>query len=75
MYNKNCENITRTHPSDLFGHSGVVDSDESCYIYITLLTITISITYKNLYSSKYTKYKQYLFDIIKGYKECFVTPI
>ena len=56
-------------------HGGVVDSDESCYTYITLVTITISITYKNLYPSKYTKYQQYLYDRIKGYKECFVTPI
>jgi len=52
-----------------------VKSDESCYTYITLLTITITITYKNLYPTKYTPYQQQLYDRIKGYKECFVTPI
>ena len=57
------------------GNSGIVESDGFCYTLITLITITITITYKNIYPSKYTEYQQYLYDRIKGYKECFVTPI
>ena len=56
-------------------NSGVGNLDKYCYTLISLLTITITITYKNIHPSQYTEYQQYLYDRIKGYKDSFVTPI
>jgi hypothetical protein len=39
-----------------------------------VINISITITYKNHYPSKYTPYQQLLFDRIKSYREDFVTP-
>ncbi|MDP7027338.1 MAG: hypothetical protein QF380_02895, partial [Candidatus Marinimicrobia bacterium] len=43
--------------------------------YITLVTIKISITFKSHHPTNYSKYQQYLFDRIKGYKEGFISKI
>ena len=44
-------------------------SDHFCFSFISVVTITLSITYKNLYPSRYTQYQEYLFNRIKEYKE------
>ena len=46
-----------------------------CYPFITIVNIRISITFKSHHPTNYSKYQQYLFDRIKGYKEHSVTPI
>ena len=50
-------------------HSGVVNSDHFCFSFISIVKIKITITYKNLYPSRYTNYQKYLFNRIKNYKE------
>ena len=44
-------------------------SDHFCFSFISIVKIKITITYKNLYPSRYTKYQKYLFNRIKNYKE------
>ena len=39
-----------------------------------LVTITITITYRNHYPTKYTPYQQYLYNRIKSFRDGFVTP-
>jgi len=52
-----------------------VKSEILCFVPITIVTIIISITYKNYYPTNYTKYQQYLYDRVKGYKEQTVSVI
>jgi len=40
-----------------------------------VINITITITYRNHYPSKYTLYQQYLYYRIKSYRDDFVSPI
>ena len=40
-----------------------------------VINITITITYRNHYPTKYTPYQQYIYNRIKSYREDFVTPI
>ena len=49
--------------------------DEKCYPNKLVVRFSVSITTTKLWESNYSKYQQYLFDRIKGYKECFLTPI
>ena len=56
-------------------HRGVTESYGFRYPFITIVNIRISITFKSHHPTKYSKYQQYLFDRIKGYKEDSVTPI
>ena len=44
-------------------------SDHFCFTLISVVTIILTITYKNLYPSRYTQYQEYLFNRIKEYKE------
>ena len=46
-----------------------MNSDHLCFSFISVVTITLSITYKNFYPTRYTKYQEYLFNRIKTYKE------
>ena len=46
-----------------------MNSDHFCFSFISIVKIKITITYKNLYPSRYTKYQKYLFNRIKNYKE------
>ena len=46
-----------------------MNSDHLCFSFISVVTITISITYKNLYPSRCNQYQEYLFNRIKEYKE------
>ena len=55
-------------------NGGVSVRDSYCYPYVILVTITISITYRNHYPTKYTPYQQYLYNRIRSYREDFVTP-
>ena len=48
-------------------------SDHFCFTLISVVTITLTITYKNHYPTNYTTYQQYLFDRINGYKDSFVS--
>ena len=50
-------------------------SDHFCFTLISVVTIILTITYKNHYPTNYTTYQQYLFDRIKGYKDSFVSEI
>ena len=58
-----------------FGHRGVTKLEGFCYPLLTVVTIRISITFRPHHPTNYSKYQQYLFGRIKGYKEDFVTPI
>jgi len=40
-----------------------------------VINITITITYRNHYPSKYTPYQQYIYNRIKSYRDDFVSPI
>ena len=46
-----------------------MNSDHLCFSFISVVTITLSITYKNFYPTRYTEYQEYLFNRIKTYKE------
>ena len=46
-----------------------MNSDHLCFSFISVVTITLSITYKNFYPTGYTQYQEYLFNRIKTYKE------
>ena len=56
-------------------HRGVTESYGFRYPFITIVNIRISITFKSHHPTNYSKYQQYLFGRIKGYKEDSVTPI
>ena len=43
-------------------------SDHLCFTFISVVTITLTITYKNLYPSRYTQYQEYLFNRIEEYQ-------
>ena len=62
-------------PNISIGYRGVTESYGFRYPFITIVNIRISITFKSHHPTKYSKYQQYLFDRIKGYKEHSVTPI
>ena len=44
-------------------------SDIFCFLPITIVFLYITVKFRTHYPTKYTKYQQYLFDIIKGYRE------
>jgi len=52
-----------------FHHSGVTKQGLYRFSHLTLITVRITIIYRNHYQTKYSSYQQYLFDRIKGYKE------
>ena len=56
-------------------HSGIVESDESCYTLLSLIVIKVKITYKNIYPSNYSKYQEKLYNRIKKYKDHEVSPL
>ena len=56
-------------------HSGVINRDLYCFPYVVVINITITITYRNHYPTKYTPYQQYLYNRIKSYRDDFVSPI
>ena len=53
---------------------GVRNKDLYRFPYVVVINITISITYRNHYPTKYSKYQKYLYDRIKSLKMCFVSP-
>ena len=56
-------------------HGGINNRDLYCFPYVVVINITITITYRNHYPSKYTLYQQYLYNRIKSYRDDFVSPI
>ena len=42
--------------------------------HVVVITIKISITYRNHYPSKYTPYQEYLYNRIRSLREDFITP-
>ena len=56
-------------------HRGIGKLEGFCFPFITIVNIRISITFKSHHPTNYSKYQQYLFGRIKGYKEHSVTPI
>jgi len=46
-----------------------VKSDIFCFLPITIVFLYITVKFRTHYPTKYTQYQQYLFDIIKGYRE------
>ena len=43
--------------------------DIFCFLPVTIVFLYITVKFRTHYPTKYTKYQQYLFDIIKGYRE------
>ena len=50
-------------------HSGVTKQGLYRFTHLTLITIRITIIYRNHYQTKYTSYQKYLFNRIKEYKD------
>ena len=51
------------------GYSGVTKQGLYRFTHLTIITVRITIIYRNHYHTNYNSYQQYLFDRIKGYKE------
>ena len=56
-------------------HSGVTKQGLYRFTHLTIISVRITITYRNHYTTKYTPYQQYLYDRIKGYKDNIVSGI
>jgi hypothetical protein len=59
----------------VFCYSGISKLSYLSFKKVSILTTTISITYRNHYTTNYTEYQSYLYSRIKGYKECKVSGI
>ena len=72
---KKIDECNGIHTNISFGYRGVVKSEHFCYPLQTIVTIIKTITFRSHHPTNYSKYQQYLFGRIKGYKEHSVTPI
>ena len=52
-----------------------MNSEHFCFPFITIVNVSISITYRNHHPTNYTPYQEYLYRRVKGYKESFVSKI
>ena len=55
--------------SSKVSHSGVEKQGLYRFTNLTIITVRITIIYRNYYQTKYNSYQQYLFNRIKGYIE------
>jgi len=57
------------------GNSGVEKQGLYRFTHLTIITVRITIIFRNHYQTKYNSYQQYLFNRIKGYIEHNVSSI